>query len=474
MQTNKKVLNWPSAGSLTSYQHHHRKVTPPVRGAFSGVFLAYCMAALVHRADDDACPFAKDAEGAVSAVRSAGWDPPTSGCYAPSSPTRSDEPGVLHPSYRPLFRHWDWDFYIKGPSLLGSHFFPVRISCIPFLFAFLLINLFTSCDKSPTPFPVPEPEGFVKMLIPADNPLTYEGVALGRALFFDPILSLDSSISCASCHQPALAFTDGGAVSRGLAGRMGQRSAPSLLNIGFHYKGVFWDGRSPSLEEQALHPLGDSLEMGNQWSAIQERLRQHPAYPIHFQEAFPNAPIGQETTAKALAQFQRTLISANSKFDQVLRGEAQFTPEEKRGWTIFFDAGYPETPMAECSHCHTDPLFTNLNFSNNGLDESSSLSEFPDRGLGQISGNKYDNGRFRVPTLRNILLTAPYMHDGRFSTIEEVIQHYNEGGKYAENVDPNVRPLHLSDKDQQDLITFLQTLTDSAALVNPSYYPAKN
>jgi cytochrome c peroxidase len=321
---------------------------------------------------------------------------------------------------------------------------------------------------------VPAPEGFVKMIIPPDNPLTYEGVALGRALFFDPILSQDSSISCASCHQPALAFTDGGAVSRGIAGRMGQRSAPSLLNIGFHYKGVFWDGRSPTLEEQALHPLGDSLEMGNQWSTIEERLRQHPAYRIRFQEAFPNAPIGQETTAKALAQFQRTLVSANSKFDQVMRGEAQFTPEEKRGWTIFFDAGFPETPMAECSHCHTDPLFTNLNFSNNGLDESSSLNEFPDRGLGQISGNKYDNGKFRVPTLRNILITAPYMHDGRFRTIEEVIQHYNNGGKYAENVDPNVRPLHLSDKDQQDLITFLQTLTDSAALTNQSYYSAKN
>ncbi len=459
MRTNKKVLNLHYAGSLTSYQRHHRKVTPPVRGAFSGVFLACCMAALVHRAEDDACPFAKDAEGAVSAVRSAGWDPPTSGCYAPSSPTRP-EPGTHQPSPPPRL----WGLQIKDRSCLSSSF-PFRISDVAFLVAFLVISLFTSCGKSPTPFPIPAPDGFVKMQIPADNPLTYEGVALGRALFFDPILSLDSSISCASCHQPALAFTDGGAVSKGIEGRTGQRSAPSLLNIGFHYKGVFWDGRSPSLEEQALHPLGDSLEMGNQWNTIQKRLHQHPEYQIRFQEAFPEAPINKETTAKALAQFQRTLISANSKFDQVQRGEVQFTPQEKRGWTIFFDAGYPTTPMAECSHCHTDPLFTNLDFSNNGLDESNSLNEFADRGLGQISGNKYDNGKFRVPTLRNILLTAPYMHDGRFSTIEEVIQHYNKGGQYAENVDPNVRPLHLSDKDQQDLIAFLQTLTDSSALV---------
>lgn len=470
MNKNKKVLSLHSAGSLTNYQHPHRQLPPLVRGAFSGVFLAYCMAALVNRADDDACPFAKDAEGAVLAVRSAGWDPPTSGPCALSSPT-SPEPSAHQ--HTPQYRLGSLN--IKGCSLLSKRLFPLMISNSVFLLAFLVISLFTSCDKTPTPpYPIPEPEGFVKMQIPEDNPLTYEGVALGRALFFDPVLSLDSTISCSSCHQPALAFTDGGAVSRGIAGRMGQRSAPSLLNIGFHYKGVFWDGRSPSLEEQALHPLGDSLEMGNHWDLIQARLRQHPEYPGLFHEAFPGASIDQESTAKALAQFQRTLVSANSKFDQVQRGEAQFTPQEKRGWTIFFDAGYPATPMAECSHCHTDPLFTNLDFSNNGLDEISSLDEFPDQGLGQISGNKYDNGKFRVPTLRNILLTAPYMHDGRFKTIEEVVQHYNSGGHYAENVDPNVRPLHLSEKDQQDLIAFLQTLTDSAALSNQSYYPIKN
>lgn len=466
MQTNKKVLNLHSAGSLTSYQPHHRKVTPPVRGAFSGV-LAYCMAALVHRADDDACPFAKDAEGAVSAVRSAGWDPPTSGRYARSSPTRTGTRTRTGPIPSPSKHRPPLKLKPLNLDLKGFNYFLL-------LSTLLSLHFFTACDKTPTPFPVPEPAGFVQMQIPTDNPLTYEGVALGRALFFDPMLSLDSTISCASCHQPALAFTDGGAVSRGIAGRMGQRSAPSLLNIGFHYKGVFWDGRSPSLEEQALHPLGDSLEMGNHWDLIQARLRQHPEYPRLFQEAFPGASINQETTAKALAQFQRTLVSADSKFDQVQRGETQFTPQEKRGWTIFFDAGYPTTPMAECSHCHTDPLFTNLNFSNNGLEETSSLDEFSDRGLGKISGNKYDNGKFRVPTLRNILLTAPYMHDGRFSTIEEVVQHYNSGGHYAENVDPNIRPLHLSDEDQQDLIAFLQTLTDSSALFNQSYYPAKN
>jgi cytochrome c peroxidase len=312
------------------------------------------------------------------------------------------------------------------------------------------------------------------MVVPADNPLTQEGVALGRALFFDPILSQDSSISCSTCHRPELAFTDGGAVSRGIDNKSGRRSAPSLLNIGFHYKGVFWDGRSPSLEEQALHPLGDSLEMGSDWPVIQQRLSQHPDYIQAFQAAFPQRAIDRQHTAKALAQFQRTLISADSKFDRVMAGKKQFTPSEKRGWTIFFDAGYPETPMAECSHCHSDPLFTNLDFANNGLDSSFTLTDFPDPGLGQITGIKYDNGKFRVPTLRNILQTAPYMHNGRMATIEEVIQHYNQGGAYAENVDPNVRSLRLSEQDQSDLIAFLSTLTDSTALNNQAYYPATN
>ncbi len=467
MKTNKKNLVLFRLGSLTNYQDDHRQVTPPVRGTFIGVFLAYCMAVLFHRTDDDACPFAKDAEGAVLAVRSAGWVPPTRGCYAPSTPatTNAPSPGFLKVLFSLLQIKWRF----SSPHL----HFQFQTPSFSLLLGVLIVGLFNACTSKPTPFPTPSPEGFVEMEIPSDNPLTYEGVTLGRALFFDPILSLDSTISCASCHNPALAFTDGRAISNGIAGRTGQRSAPSLLNIGYHYKGVFWDGRSPSLEEQALHPLNDSLEMGNHWEIIQERLLLHPDYSKLFRLAFPDASMNKATTAKALAQFQRTLISTDSKFDRVQRGETQFTPQEQRGWTIFFDAGYPDVPMAECSHCHTDPLFTNLNFANNGLNESLSLDDFPDEGLGRISGNKFDNGKFRVPTLRNILLTAPYMHDGRLESIEEVIQHYNEGGLYAENLDPNVRPLHLSDKDQQDLIAFLQTLTDSSALTNPMYYPAK-
>ncbi|PTM12139.1 MAG: hypothetical protein DA408_11855 [Bacteroidetes bacterium] len=335
----------------------------------------------------------------------------------------------------------------------------------------LLFLLLAGCETVPETIPPPHPPGFVAMVIPSDNPLTEAGVALGRQLFYDPILSLDSTISCGSCHRPELAFTDGQAISRGIAGQAGRRSAPSLLNIGFHYKGVFWDGRSPNLEDQALHPLGDSLEMGANWARVARRLNNHPDYPGLYAKAFGQADLSKEQTARALAQFQRTLISANSKYDQVQRGEARFTPQEQRGWTIFFDAGYPTVPMAECSHCHTEPLFTNLEFANNGLDSSQHLQNFRDQGLGAVTGSTYDNGKFRVPTLRNITQTAPYMHDGRFAKLDEVIDHYNTGGQYAENVDPNVRPLHLNEQDKADLLAFLATLTDTFALNNPAYYP---
>lgn len=340
----------------------------------------------------------------------------------------------------------------------------------------MLLLLFWSCHSTdtPTPYSIPTPPGFVEMVIPFDNPTTIEGIALGRKLFFDPILSLDSTVSCGKCHRPELAFTDGMATSLGIRRRKGERSAPSLLNIGYHYKDLFWDGRSPSLEDQALHPIEDAQEMGNDIATVERRLRQHSSYQRMFQAAFPEQGISIENTAKALAQFQRTLISADSKYDKVQRGEAAFTSSEKRGWTIFFDAGYPEVPMAECNHCHMDPLFTDLAFANNGLDSSTTLLDFPDAGLGGISGNKYDNGKFRVATLRNIAVTAPYMHDGRMYSLETVVAHYNTGGAYAENLDPNVRNLQLSKKDQADLIAFLHTLTDSTALQNPDYYPLNN
>lgn len=300
----------------------------------------------------------------------------------------------------------------------------------------------------------------------ASEPLTQTGVALGQRLFFDPILSGRKKLSCASCHQPERAFTDGLARSSNDLGKVSQRSAPSLLNIVYHHKGLFWDGRAANLVEQAFEPVRNPLEMDAAWPEVEQRLQNHPDYPALFRQAFGirrRQEIDSVLVARALAQYQRTLLSGQSKFDRVLQGQAAFTDAEKRGWTIFFDAS-PALPFSECSHCHTDPLFTNLAYENNGLDAVDRLEDHPDPGRGAISGNRHDLGRFRVPTLRNIALTAPYMHDGRFAMLEEVIAHYAAGGHPSENLNPNVRKLHLTPRDQRDLIAFLHTLTDDSYL----------
>ncbi len=319
--------------------------------------------------------------------------------------------------------------------------------------------------KTATPYELEEPALFFKMTHPANNPLTAEGTELGRHLFYDPILSLDSSISCSTCHLQALAFTDGKAFSHGIYGRSGKRSAPSLVNIGYHYKGLFWDSRSSSLEEQAVHPIEDPLEMGNSWPTVVKRLQEHPFYPTMFKAAFgiKKDSINQAWITRALSQFQRTIISSDSKYDRVIEGTASFTAEEHRGMTIFFDAS-EELPFSECGHCHTDPLFTHLKLENNGIDKEGDPNR--DKGKGALTGHSFDNGQFKVPTLRNIALTAPYMHDGRFKTLNEVVDHYASGGHPGPNVSPNVRPLTLSQKDKQALIAFLNTLTDSTLLYN--------
>ncbi len=313
--------------------------------------------------------------------------------------------------------------------------------------------------------------GVPHMDVPADNPLTAEGIALGRMLFYDPILSADSTVFCGNCHQQQRAFTDGKALSTGFAGRKGVRNAMSLANIGFHHQGLFWDGRSPTLEAQAIHPVQDSVEMNLNWQLAEHRLQRHPLYPMWFRRAFgiqDSKDITQDLVVKALAQFQRTLISRDAKYDQVRRGEAQFTEAEARGYAIFFDTS-SELPHSECGHCHLDPLFTNLEYHNNGIQQVNNLNDFLDKGRGGFNNNYYDNGKFKVPTLRNIARTAPYMHDGRFKTLAEVLDHYISGGHFADNLSPNVRQLRFSERDKQDLIAFLHTLTDSIFLNNPAF-----
>jgi len=334
------------------------------------------------------------------------------------------------------------------------------------------VNSLTQIPYQPTSITLVELERLPKMSIPPDNPMTAEGIELGRRLFFDPILSLDSTFSCATCHQPEWAFSDGKALAIGVRIRKGKRSSPSLVNIGYHYKGLFWDGRAMTLEEQTLHPIQDSLEIGNTLERMEDNLQQHPDYPILFRKAFgisTKTQITKALIAKAIAQFERTLISKNAKFDQVQRSEARYTAAEQRGYEIFFDTS-EKLPHSECGHCHVDPLFTTLEFQNNGIQKGDNLI-FLDNGKGDITGNRFDNGKFKVPTLRNIALTAPYMHDGRFRTLEEVLKHYESGGHPAENASPNVRKLNFIKQDRADLIAFLNTLTDTTAIATKERNP---
>lgn len=321
------------------------------------------------------------------------------------------------------------------------------------------------------PFTLEEPAYFVKMVIPDVNGLTVEGVELGRRLFYDPILSIDSTQSCSSCHIQSLAFTDGKSLSTGVHGEQGRRNAMSLANVGYYYKGLFWDGRSDLLEHQALEPVVDPIELANQWSVVEARIKKSAPYLDLFEKAFGikhKDAIDSSLIVNALAQFERTLISHDAKFDQVERGEAQFTASEQRGFDIFFDAS-PTLPDAECGHCHNEPLFTNLDFENNGIQAAESIETYADRGRWEVTGRWVDNGKFRVPSLRNIAITAPYMHDGSLATLDEVLEHYNSGGHFAKNVSPNVRRLNLSHQNKKDLIAFLETLTDSVFLTKPAF-----
>ncbi|MEM8583854.1 MAG: cytochrome c peroxidase [Bacteroidota bacterium] len=316
--------------------------------------------------------------------------------------------------------------------------------------------------------PVAEPDDFARILYPDDNPTSAAGLDLGRRLFYDKGLSANGTVSCASCHRPELAFTDGLPLAMGIEGRRSTRNVPGLTNIGYNHFSLFWDGRSPSLEEQALHPLTDPNEMGGHWPDILDYLRADGEYVSAFSVAFDlsdDVEITPELVGRALAQFQRSLISHQSKYDRVLRGEAEFTAQELRGWAIFFDRAeeggeFVDLPTAECAHCHAAPHFSNQQFFNNGIDQAPQLTEFADPGRGGVTGSVSDNGMFRTPSLRNVALTAPYMHDGRFTTLEEVLEHYNQGGEYAPNRSPNVRPLGLTKQDKADLLVFLQTLTD--------------
>jgi len=297
--------------------------------------------------------------------------------------------------------------------------------------------------------------------LPRDNPLTVEGVALGGRLFFDRRLSANNSESCARCHNPHLAFAQPSRVSRGADGVLGTRNAMPLENLAWK-NSFFWDGRAATLREQVLQPIQNPIEMHETLPHVVAKISGDADYHQLFTRAFGSPDITADRIARALEQFLLAQVSFDSKFDQVMKGTAKFTDEEQRGFILFnteYDP-YHGQHGADCFHCHGGPLFQSQDFANNGLD-----SIFTDSGRYNVTRRPGDDGKFAVPSLRNVAVTAPYMHDGRFRTLDEAVEHYCTGMKRSATLDPNLAKhpdggVPLSAADQHALVAFLKTLTD--------------
>ncbi len=321
------------------------------------------------------------------------------------------------------------------------------------------------------PYVFEVPGGFPRPALPEDNPLTVEGVQLGRKLFQDARFSINGRQSCASCHRPSAAYVDPGkAVSPGAEGNQGTRNTMSLFNLAWKQL-FFWDGRAPSLREQVLQPIQNPMEMHETLSNVVAKLAAGDSVRGRFAEAFGTPEVTIDRIARALEQFLLTRVSADSKFDRFLAGEATLSPEEERGRRLFFTEYDPARGLtgADCFHCHKSFLFKSQDFANNGLD-----GQPTDLGRFVVTGRRGDRGRFAVPSLRNVALTAPYMHDGRIATLEQAVEHYRSGVKRSPTLDPNLAKhpdggVPFSESDRGALVAFLSTLTDMRLLENQDF-----
>jgi len=284
---------------------------------------------------------------------------------------------------------------------------------------------------------------------PASNPYSAAKVELGRLLYFDKRLSADESVSCASCHDPKFAFTDGAAVSTGIKSQKGGRSAPTIINRAYALA-QFWDGRAPTLEEQAKGPMANPIEMGSTHDAIVSNLQGIPGYRALFAKVYGDDKIDIDRAAMAIASFERTVLSGNAPYDRYKRGDKKaMSPEQVRGMSVFFD-------KAKCDKCHEGANFTLNMYANLGVGTD---KPEPDVGRFAVTKNPADWGQFKTPTLREIEHTAPYMHDGSLKTLDEVVEFYNKGGIPNKNLDQNIKPLHLTDTEKKDLVAFLKALS---------------
>jgi cytochrome c peroxidase len=315
-----------------------------------------------------------------------------------------------------------------------------------------------SADQSPElAAAIAIPPTFPPLVAPEDNEPTPERVALGRRLFYDERLSRSAEIACASCHLQKNAFADPNRVSAGVAGKVGTRNAPALVNLAWS-KSFFWHGGVTSLEVQAVGPIKNPVEMDMTLAEVAARLMLDAKLVERFERAYADGP-NESTITRALASFGRSLVSGNSPYDRYLAGDATALSEAAvRGAALF--AG----EAAECTHCHNGFNFTNNGFRNNGI-----AADDPDEGRREITLKDSDLGKFKVPTLRNVAVSAPYMHDGSLATLDDVIAAYAQGGRGHPNTDPTVQPLELSQDERADLRTFLEALTDREFLENPAF-----
>ncbi len=294
------------------------------------------------------------------------------------------------------------------------------------------------------------PRGLVPIFWPKDNPYSPAKAELGWLLYFDNRLSVDGTVSCASCHDPKFAFTDGERFSKGIRGQLGGRSAPTVINRAYSLE-QFWDGRAKTLEEQAKGPIANPVEMGFTHDACAKCIAGIPEYRRRFKEAFGTEDVTIDHIAKAIATFERTVLSGNSPYDRFKAGdEKALTESQKRGMEIFFSNN------ARCDSCHEGVNFTNGKYANVGIGMDRPM---PDLGRYDVTKREEDKGAFKTPTLREIAHTGPYMHDGSLKTLEEVVDHYNKGGIKNQWLHPDVRELKLTDAQKKDLVEFLKALS---------------
>ncbi|MDP5171625.1 MAG: c-type cytochrome [Bacteroidia bacterium] len=339
----------------------------------------------------------------------------------------------------------------------------------------VMVFFVSCCEKDPPieadllPMEIEVPAHFRAIEIPANNELTPAKVALGKRLFFDPILSIDSTVSCGSCHIASSAFADPRRFSLGFEGRKSTRQSMAIMNLAYA-RSLFWDGRSTTLESQVIDPILNPLEMANDTATVMARLENHPYYKEEFKRVFGDPVLRFSQVEMAIANFERTMVSANSKYDKFVAAgfdSTLFTPAEWRGYKLYFTEEIGVN-HAECFHCHGGFNLdeTTGAFRSNGLDQF-----YDDLGRANVTQNNKDIGKFKVPSLRNIEYSAPYMHDGRFNTLEEVVAHYASGGQKNVNQDPLINNIRLTEQEQADVVAFLKTFSDPDFITNPEFQP---